>query len=676
MLFFVATPNALCAPTFKIFNWHAASSLKEDVTVDWQDIVSPFTIDSATEFLFGNDAGDEHFPDVFPVVRGSAPSSRPLHLQKPRTTVGWKRLINDPDIAGSFKINKRVRLARRLRAPRHHLPPVHRRPHLLGRDWCPHHRVPTPPRARKRLDFADGYDASRRYQLWCADIPAGEVTQMVHDGLALFVDGHGHTGGEEGEDGGEVDRSAEVDAGGGGGLERVEAGAGDAVRIRSERGGATIQTENGRTSKVEEKSRRRSATAGRPIMNDVVSFRIGNRRSVSLHHLPKTTTMSSDTTHDSDDERAVEDMLGFRQPEVDDINLANILLTLHLEDDDEIDAWQVEHHVFCPAPETSDIPDTPSKPLILPFPSIDLSNPGESKVAASLVDFFQIILPHLGDTSLIPILQDDISQEPSKPAQSRRQRGLQRKVDLGIKHAATVVASAAAYADWPTTNGAWKGLDYRHRADHQGLRPSWGNRTIGERMAELKFHKVPYEGQPTWLVDKAGIAFGLRTEILKFFLKPWKEGSDSTLLADLNKDCDTYMEMCGDRDAQAIQDNCRGLHWAMIVGADRQNKTHPFWTKFHLDHLDATMWLLHPERATARLIQIATSIMRMRFPMLAARVDACEQRLLDQGVDPEIAKPLFGLWYNYCINGARPAGVGVDGVNCQPHTDGQNLAVM
>ncbi|PIL37538.1 transcription factor [Ganoderma sinense ZZ0214-1] len=72
------------------------------------------------------------------------------------------------------------------------------------------------------LDFADGYDASRRYRVWCADIPAGEVTQMVHDGLALFVDGdgdagvYGGTGGEEG--GGEVDRSA--DGGGGGGQER------------------------------------------------------------------------------------------------------------------------------------------------------------------------------------------------------------------------------------------------------------------------------------------------------------------------------------------------------------------------------------------------------------------------------------------------------------------------
>ncbi|KAJ7058272.1 hypothetical protein C8F01DRAFT_1150244 [Mycena amicta] len=33
---------------------------------------------------------------------------------KPRTTVGWKGLINDPDINGSFKINKGLRIARQL----------------------------------------------------------------------------------------------------------------------------------------------------------------------------------------------------------------------------------------------------------------------------------------------------------------------------------------------------------------------------------------------------------------------------------------------------------------------------------------------------------------------------------------------------------------------------------
>lgn len=36
------------------------------------------------------------------------------YLEKPRTTVGWKGLINDPDIDGSFRINKGLRLARQL----------------------------------------------------------------------------------------------------------------------------------------------------------------------------------------------------------------------------------------------------------------------------------------------------------------------------------------------------------------------------------------------------------------------------------------------------------------------------------------------------------------------------------------------------------------------------------
>ncbi|KAH1303788.1 Phospho-2-dehydro-3-deoxyheptonate aldolase amt16, partial [Aspergillus fumigatus] len=31
------------------------------------------------------------------------------YLEKPRTTVGWKGLINDPDIDNSFKINTGVR---------------------------------------------------------------------------------------------------------------------------------------------------------------------------------------------------------------------------------------------------------------------------------------------------------------------------------------------------------------------------------------------------------------------------------------------------------------------------------------------------------------------------------------------------------------------------------------
>jgi 3-deoxy-7-phosphoheptulonate synthase len=46
--------------------------------------------------------------DLFVVMR--------VYFEKPRTTVGWKGLINDPRLDGSFAINEGLRLARRFLA--------------------------------------------------------------------------------------------------------------------------------------------------------------------------------------------------------------------------------------------------------------------------------------------------------------------------------------------------------------------------------------------------------------------------------------------------------------------------------------------------------------------------------------------------------------------------------
>ena len=37
-----------------------------------------------------------------------------VYFEKPRTTIGWKGLINDPDIDGTHKINKGIELARKI----------------------------------------------------------------------------------------------------------------------------------------------------------------------------------------------------------------------------------------------------------------------------------------------------------------------------------------------------------------------------------------------------------------------------------------------------------------------------------------------------------------------------------------------------------------------------------
>ena len=101
-----------------------------------------------------------------------------VYFEKPRTTVGWKGLINDPHLDGTFAINEGLHMARRLlldvaelgmpaglRVPRPDLAAVHRRPGLAGA-----RSARAPPRARStanwprasrcRSGFKNGTDGS------------------------------------------------------------------------------------------------------------------------------------------------------------------------------------------------------------------------------------------------------------------------------------------------------------------------------------------------------------------------------------------------------------------------------------------------------------------------------------------------------------------------------------
>jgi len=73
-------------------------------------IVGPCSIhdpDAAREYAAKlRQAADAIADDVFVVMR--------VYFEKPRTTVGWKGLINDPDLNNTFQINKGLHLARQL----------------------------------------------------------------------------------------------------------------------------------------------------------------------------------------------------------------------------------------------------------------------------------------------------------------------------------------------------------------------------------------------------------------------------------------------------------------------------------------------------------------------------------------------------------------------------------
>ena len=73
-------------------------------------IVGPCSIhdvDAAREYATKLKAVREELKDDLEVIMR-------VYFEKPRTTVGWKGLINDPDLDSSFHINKGLRLARTL----------------------------------------------------------------------------------------------------------------------------------------------------------------------------------------------------------------------------------------------------------------------------------------------------------------------------------------------------------------------------------------------------------------------------------------------------------------------------------------------------------------------------------------------------------------------------------
>ena len=128
-----------------------------------------------------------------------------VYFEKPRTTVGWKGLINDPRLDDSFRINEGLRLARRIlleineldaargnRVSRHDHAAVHRRPDRLGRHRRAHDREPGASTARVRSVLPGRLqerhqrrreDRRRRDQggLRAASLPVGDQGRSLGD---------------------------------------------------------------------------------------------------------------------------------------------------------------------------------------------------------------------------------------------------------------------------------------------------------------------------------------------------------------------------------------------------------------------------------------------------------------------------------------------------------------
>ena len=70
--------------------------------------------------------------------------------------------------------------------------------------------------------------------------------------------------------------------------------------------------------------------------------------------------------------------------------------------------------------------------------------------------------------------------------------------------------------------------------------------------------------------------------------------------------------------------------------------------------------------------EMGMQFVRNSFPEIVARYEQCHKVISDNfgGM-----KPMYGLFYNFCLNGARPEPHKAKRVYCEPHVDWKNIAI-
>ncbi|KAI0259138.1 hypothetical protein BC834DRAFT_846937 [Gloeopeniophorella convolvens] len=107
----------------------------------------------------------------------------------------------------------------------------------------------------------------------------------------------------------------------------------------------------------------------------------------------------------------------------------------------------------------------------------------------------------------------------------------------------------------------------------------------------------------------------------------------------------------------------RGPHLATIIGHWRQSMKEASLTKWHKDNTSRVEALLDNP------IKYVSSAVKMVFPNVVKRFDESAKWHFDRSKGR--VRPLFGCFWNFCLNGILP---GDSRVHCLPHADAKNPA--
>ncbi|KAF8205241.1 hypothetical protein K438DRAFT_1932129 [Mycena galopus ATCC 62051] len=176
------------------------------------------------------------------------------------------------------------------------------------------------------------------------------------------------------------------------------------------------------------------------------------------------------------------------------------------------------------------------------------------------------------------------------------------------------------------------------------------------------FFPVPYEIEPeraTFFVDSTGKIFMYRT-----FRAAWLERRASEVHYAVELLSGPAVRRPGAAEENRL--NTRGPHIPIIIGHQRQSAKRPDLTKWHKDNEMRVNAFLELDIMKC-IIGWVTSVVTDAFPGVAQRFRAdAEWHKERYGI-----KPLFGLFWNFCLNAYIPSAGQVRG-HSYPHGDTKN----
>ncbi|EIM79212.1 uncharacterized protein STEHIDRAFT_116684 [Stereum hirsutum FP-91666 SS1] len=258
-------------------------------------------------------------------------------------------------------------------------------------------------------------------------------------------------------------------------------------------------------------------------------------------------------------------------------------------------------------------------------------------------------------------LEAKISQKNEKKKNQNAYRS-RKRLQAKTVNRAEQISTNLQFDSLSISSTGWMGRRFDGRENAQ-MKKRWSDRTIESDMVD--FQRVPFREnlrtQPaTDIRDCEGRLICKRSMFRSCMLR---------LLPQLQAEAVLFWSATTLYTLAPGVVHSRGPHKFTIFGHDRNNKKVPALNPWHVKNKTALDAFFAPGSAIYQIQAMGMRFLEVSFPEIVARYKECHQTIgKTYGI-----WPMYGLFYNFCLNGARPGTV--SRVYCEPHVDWKNIAI-